>query len=34
MPFDKFADDPRFIFSRDGNDWVQKCRDPRIQMIM
>lgn len=31
MPFDKFADDPRFIFSRDGDEWVQQCRDPRIQ---
>jgi hypothetical protein len=30
MPFDKFADDPRFIFSRDGDEWVQQCRDPRI----
>ena len=34
MPFDKFADDPRFIFSRDGDEWVQQCRDPRIQTFM
>lgn len=34
MPFDKFADDPRFIFSRDGDEWVQQCRDPRIQPFM
>ena len=31
MPFDKFANDPRFIFSRDGDEWVQQCRDPRIR---
>lgn len=31
MPFDKFADDPCFVFSRDGDAWVQQCRDPRIQ---
>jgi len=30
LPFDKFADDPRFVFSRDGGTWVQQCRDPRI----
>jgi len=30
LPFDKFADDPRFIFSRDGDAWNQQCRDPRI----
>lgn len=31
MPFDKFANDPRFVFSRNGDEWVQQCRDPRIQ---
>lgn len=30
MPFDKFANDPRFVFTRDGDAWVQQCRDPRI----
>ncbi len=30
LPFDKFADDPRFVFSRDGDAWVQHCRDLRI----
>ena len=34
IPFDKFADDPRFIFSRDGDEWVQQCRDPRIHPFM
>jgi hypothetical protein len=28
LPFDKLADDPRFIFIRDGEAWVQKSRDP------
>lgn len=31
MPFDRFANDPRFAFSRDGEAWVQQYRDPRIQ---
>ena len=31
IPFDKFANDPRFVFSRDGDVWIQECRDPRIQ---
>lgn len=30
LPFDRFSDDPRFVFSRDGDTWVQQCRDPRI----
>lgn len=30
MPFNKLADDPRFIFLRDGEAWVQHSRDPRI----
>ena len=34
MPFDRFADDPRFVFSRDGDAWIQQCRDPRIQPFM
>lgn len=29
LPFDKLADDPRFIFLRDGEAWVQQSRDPR-----
>lgn len=29
MPFNKLADDPRFIFLRDGEAWVQQSRDPR-----
>ncbi len=33
MPFDKFANDPRFAFSRDGEAWVQQCRDPRIDRL-
>ena len=31
MPFDKLANDPRFVFSRYQNVWVQQCRDPRVQ---
>lgn len=31
LPFDKIADDPRFVFVRDGETWVQRCRDPRIE---
>jgi hypothetical protein len=30
LPFDKYVNDPRFIFVRDGDAWVQQCRDPRI----
>jgi hypothetical protein len=30
LPFDKFVNNPRFIFARDGDVWVQQCRDPRI----
>lgn len=30
LPFDKFANDPRFIFVRDGDTWIQQSRDPRI----
>jgi hypothetical protein len=33
MPFDRFANDPRFAFSRDGDAWVQQYRDPRIQPV-
>jgi hypothetical protein len=33
LPFDKFVNDPRYVFSRDGDAWVQKCRDPRIQSV-
>ena len=29
LPFNKLADDPRFIFLRDGEVWVQQSRDPR-----
>lgn len=32
MPFDKLANDPRYVFARDGNVWHQQCRDPRVQM--
>jgi len=31
MPFDKFANDARFAFSRDGDAWIQQSRDPRFQ---
>lgn len=30
LPFDNFANDPRFIFAREGDVWVKQCRDPRI----
>ncbi|MCX5880388.1 MAG: DEAD/DEAH box helicase, partial [Deltaproteobacteria bacterium] len=30
LPFDKFVNDPRLIFERDKDTWVQQCRDPRI----
>lgn len=30
LPFNKLADDPRFIFFRDGEAWAQQSRDPRI----
>ena len=33
LPFDGFANDPRFAFSRDGDAWIQQCRDPRIQPV-
>lgn len=33
MPFDKFANDARFAFSRDGDAWVQLSRDPRFQPV-
>jgi hypothetical protein len=33
FPFDKFANDPRFVFSRIGDAWVQHCRDPRILTV-
>jgi hypothetical protein len=33
MPFDKFANDARFAFSRDGDAWIQKSRDPRFQPV-
>ncbi|QQR81273.1 MAG: hypothetical protein IPJ69_03810 [Deltaproteobacteria bacterium] len=33
LPFDKFADDPRFAFERDGKTWIQRCRDPQISSI-
>ena len=32
MPFDRLANDPRFVFVRDGNGWRQQCRDPRVQI--
>lgn len=34
MPFDKYVNDPRFVFCRDGDAWVLICRDPRIQPFM
>jgi hypothetical protein len=33
LPFEKLADDPRFIFTRDGDVWAQQSRDPRICLI-
>ncbi len=33
LPFDNFVNDPRFIFARDGDVWVQQCRDPRIDYL-
>ncbi len=32
MPFDKLANDPRYIFTRDENVWHLRCRDPRVPM--
>jgi len=29
LPFDKFVNDPRFAFVRDGDAWIQQPRDPR-----
>jgi len=31
MPFDKFVNDPRFAFCRDGDEWFQMSRDPQFQ---
>jgi hypothetical protein len=31
LPFDRFVNDPRLAFSREGNNWVQEFRDPRFQ---
>ncbi len=33
MPFDKFANDARIAFSRDGDAWIQQYRDPRCQPV-
>jgi len=33
MPFDKFVNDARFAFARDGDAWIQKSRDPRFQPV-
>lgn len=33
MPFDKFTNDARFAFSRDGAAWIQQSRDPRFQPV-
>jgi hypothetical protein len=33
LPFDRFANDPRFAFSRDEDIWIQECRDPRSQTV-
>jgi len=30
LPFDDLANDPRYIFVRDGNLWYQQCRDPHV----
>jgi hypothetical protein len=30
LPFDQFANDPRFIFLRNGDIWTQQCRDPNM----
>lgn len=30
LPFEKLADDPRFVFLRDSDAWVQQSRDPRV----
>lgn len=32
MPFNQLANDPRYVFIRDGNVWHQQCRDPRVQI--
>ena len=33
LPFANYANDPRYIFTRDGDVWVQQCRDPRIDSL-
>ena len=33
MPFDKFVNDARFAFSRDGDAWIQKSRDPQFAPV-
>ena len=30
LPFDKLANDSRYVFLRNGNVWHQECRDPRV----
>ncbi len=32
LPFNKFANDPRYAFVRDGSVWLLQCRDPRIRL--
>ena len=32
FPFDKIANDPRFIFARAGQNWNLASRDPRVQI--
>lgn len=31
FPFERLADDPSFVFVRNGDNWNQHCRYPRIQ---
>jgi hypothetical protein len=34
MPFEKLANDSRFVFIRDGDAWRQQCRDPRVSPVV
>jgi hypothetical protein len=33
LPFANYANDPRYSFTRDGDAWMQQCRDPRIDIL-
>ncbi|MCC7537092.1 MAG: DEAD/DEAH box helicase [Deltaproteobacteria bacterium] len=33
LPFDQVANDPRFVFARDGDGWLLVVRDPRLENV-